>query len=144
MAAPITTIAPDPTALLRHHGLRVTDSRVQVLATFLMRGHALAHPELEAVIDSCDRVTLYRTLQTFVDKGLLHQVPDAGGATKYALCQDACAEHHHHDNHVHFSCSRCGQTRCLAEVVIPAFELPTGYRGADRQLLVQGLCPLCA
>jgi Fur family transcriptional regulator, ferric uptake regulator len=139
------TMATPRTAetLLRRAELRVTPARLQVLTTFLRYEYALPHSELETLVPECDRVTLYRTLGTFTEKGLLHRVPDDAGATKYALCAEHCAQHLHADNHVHFKCTHCGKTECLEGVRIPDLNLPDGYRVLETSLLVQGLCKPC-
>jgi Fur family transcriptional regulator, ferric uptake regulator len=131
---------------LRDFGLRQTDCRQQVLDLFTGKTFALAHADVEnAISDSFDRVTIYRTLKTFLEKGLIHKVLDDEGGTKYALCKSSCHEpsHLHHHDHVHFKCTLCGHTNCLDEVKIPAFQLPEGYQRAEVNMLVQGVCPSC-
>ncbi len=131
---------------LKALNLRQTDAREAVLELFLNGHYALAHSDLEAELtDKFDRVTIYRTLKTFVDKGLIHKVLDDVGGMKYALCKNECntAEHHHQHDHVHFKCNECGQTTCLEEVTIPALTLPIGYKKSEMNLLVQGTCVLC-
>lgn len=130
--------------LLKEHNLRITSCREEVLDFFLAREFALSHSDLEdRLSDSFDRVTLYRTLKTFLDAGLIHQVLDNGGGTKYALCKNHCTDHRHQDNHVHFKCLRCGTTSCLDNTFIPPITLPEGYRDTQMHLLIQGLCRIC-
>lgn len=110
------------------------------------RGVALSEPDLEASLEGlCDRVTIYRNLNTYLDKGVIHRVPDNSGVMKYALCQENCktTEVHSHD-HVHFKCSICGDTRCLHEAIIPQIPLPSGYKAAETNMLIQGTCPNCS
>ena len=57
-----------------------------------------------------DRVTLYRTIKQFEEKGLIHEVIDTKGQAKYALCVTECTTHEHHDDHLHFHCSQCDRT----------------------------------
>lgn len=137
--------------LLKAAQLRNTDQRLMVMAVFLESGSALAHGELERHIGhQLDRVTLYRTLKTFVDKGLLHSIPDKKEGTKYALCKDEChghtpgEEHQHQHNHLHFTCRSCNGTYCLENITIPTFNLPAGYRLEEASLVAQGLCDRCA
>src|SRR4051812_34908322 len=105
--------------ILRDKGLSITDSRKKILSIFLGHPDALAHGDIEASAgEKFDRVTVYRTLQTFVDKGILHTIPTADNSVLYALCKD-CKEGHHHDDHVHFICSQCSKTYCLDNVVSP-------------------------
>lgn len=129
--------------ILKDFKLRSTPSRAAILDAFLNHRYALSHGDLEKEIPaSFDRVTVYRTLKTFLDRGLIHKVLDDAGGMKYALCNDACSSAHHHHDHVHFKCTRCGQTNCL-QVEIPAIALPKGYQADDVNLLIQGVCVNC-
>ncbi len=129
---------------LKDHKLRTTSCREDVLETFLNREMALSHGDLESALgDRFDRVTIYRTLKTFLEKGILHKVLDDEG-TRYALCRERCTEHDHHHDHVHFKCNACGQTNCLENLHVPAVKLPEGYRIQEVNLLIQGLCAECA
>jgi Fur family transcriptional regulator, ferric uptake regulator len=130
--------------MLKTHQLRHTDCRQDVLATFIEAQFALAHSDLEKQFQQYDRVTLYRTLKTFLDKGLIHKVLDDEGTPKYALCHLECEEHHHHHDHIHFKCVVCGVTTCLNNLYIPVIELPKGYKILEMNFLVQGNCPNCS
>src|SRR5215218_7664926 len=88
--------------ILHRKNLSVTDSRRKILKLFLSSKDALTHSDIEnSAAGSFDRVTVYRTLNTFVEKGIVHTIPTADNAVLYALCKD-CSEDHHHDDHVHF------------------------------------------
>lgn len=133
------------TSILKSHKIRQTDCRKDILGEFITRGYALSQPDLErAVGTEFDRVTIYRTLSLYLDKGIIHKVLDDKGAMKYALCPETCSEHHHHHEHVHFKCSNCSQTTCLDHVELPSFSLPGGYQVKESNLLLQGICPKCA
>lgn len=131
---------------LKSSNLRQTEAREAVLTVFKDELIALAHADIESkLVDKFDRVTIYRTLKTFVDKGLIHKVLDDVGAMKYAICKAECnaVAHHHNHDHVHFKCNICGQTTCLEKVTIPTLELPKGYTKQEMNLLVQGICSNC-
>ena len=129
--------------LLRQYQLRATPTRQNILHLFLNKGYALSQGDIEKEVDSSsDRVTVYRTLKTFLDRGLIHKVLDDEGGLKYALCNDACSTAHHHHEHVHFKCTKCGQTSCL-DVEIPTVKLPKGYKAREVNLLIQGVCDGC-
>ncbi len=129
--------------ILRAHRLRLTPGRKAILGLFIRRKHALSHADIERWLQPrYDRVTVYRTLRTFLKRGLIHKVLDDEGALKYALCSDTCTATTHHHNHVHFKCNRCGETSCL-EVDIPPVHLPRGYRASEWNLLIQGVCHKC-
>ena len=92
---------------LRLHELRHTGCREDILDILHNRDSALSHGDLEnGLKDLYDRVTIYRTLKTFVDKGIIHKVLDEEGL-RYALCKEVCHDHDHHHDHVHFKCQLC-------------------------------------
>ena len=134
---------PMSETLLKGFKLRSTPNRQEILHLFLKKNHALSHGDIEKEIDnSLDRVTVYRTLKTFLDKGLIHKVLDDEGSLKYALCNEACTTAEHHHDHVHFKCTKCGETQCL-NVDVPSIRLPKGYKANAVNLLIQGVCERC-
>lgn len=134
----------DAVDLLKRHGLSVTDGRKDILVFFLSRKGALAHADIEKKLGAhYDRVTIYRTLQSFVDKGLIHSIPTKDNSIRYALCKDECASGHHHDHHIHFVCKHCDHTYCLDEVATPSVKLPKGYSIQQVEMVVSGVCISC-
>jgi Fur family ferric uptake transcriptional regulator len=130
--------------LLRNFKLRSTPNRQEILDLFLQRNYALSQGDIEKEIDNhLDRVTVYRTLKTFLDRGLIHKVLDDEGSLKYALCNEDCHAPVHHHDHVHFKCLRCGQTNCL-DIGVPPVKLPKGYRAHETNVLIQGICERCS
>jgi Fur family ferric uptake transcriptional regulator len=130
--------------ILKRNNLSVTGSREKILSLFLNQPGALAHGDIEKRAgEKFDRVTVYRTLQTFVEKGIIHTIPSADNAIRYALCKDQCSEGHHHDHHIHFVCTNCGNTYCLDDVVTPEVKLPKGYVSSHIEVVVEGVCKNC-
>jgi len=130
--------------LLITHQVRKTKIRLEILDFFLSKNYALSHAEIENAINkSYDRVTIYRTLKSFEERGLIHKVLDESGTSKYAICDPSCINHKHNDTHVHFNCEKCGRTFCLEDIPIPAIKLPTDYELTGYNFLVQGICKDC-
>ena len=130
--------------ILKRSQLSVTASREKILHLFLEQTGALAHGDIEKRAgEKFDRVTVYRTLQTFVEKGIIHTIPTADNSIRYALCKDDCAEGHHHDQHIHFVCSNCKNTYCLDDIVTPDIKLPKGYSSSHIEVVVEGICKNC-
>lgn len=130
--------------ILKASNLRSTSSRSKILGLFLNNPHALSYSDLEKEVGATyDRVTVYRTLKSFLDRGIIHKVLDDTGGLKYGLCSDLCTNSQHQHNHVHFKCIQCGQTSCLDTVKIPNIHLPARYRGDEANLLIRGTCPEC-
>jgi Fur family transcriptional regulator, ferric uptake regulator len=130
--------------ILKKHQLSNTDSRRAILEIFLKSVNALSHHDIELKSgERFDRVTVYRTLQTFIDKGVVHSIPTPDNSVKYAVCREQCSEGHHHDNHIHFICEVCGKTTCLDEINIPSIPLPKGYTPSHVNVVVNGVCKKC-
>ena len=130
--------------ILKRSQLSVTASREKILHLFLEQEGALAHGDIEKKAgEKFDRVTVYRTLQTFVEKGIIHTIPTADNSIRYALCKDDCAEGHHHDHHIHFVCTNCKNTYCLDDIVTPDIKLPKGYTSKHIEVVVEGICKNC-
>jgi Fur family transcriptional regulator, ferric uptake regulator len=130
--------------VLKSNKLSVTGSRRKILQLFLEQPGALAHGDIEKKAgEKFDRVTIYRTLQTFVDKGIIHTIPTADNSIRYALCKDECSEGLHHDHHIHFVCTSCQNTYCLDDVVTPEIKLPKGYMANQVEVVVEGICKKC-
>jgi Fur family ferric uptake transcriptional regulator len=130
--------------LLRRNSLSVTESRKKILNLFLNVQGALAHGDIERKAgEKFDRVTVYRTLQTFVEKGIIHTIPTTDNSVRYALCKDNCTEGHHHDDHVHFICLQCGATLCLEDVEVPEIKMRKGFSVNEIEVVVKGICLDC-
>ncbi|MCC6584989.1 MAG: transcriptional repressor [Chitinophagales bacterium] len=130
--------------ILKHHDLRITQVRLEVLQFFQTNKNALTHADLEAYFaKKFDRVTIYRTLTSFLENGLLHKIPDDSGIAKYALCHHEGTEHTHDDHHVHFKCKKCEKIECLHTLEIPKLQLPRKYKMENANLLIEGICAVC-
>lgn len=131
-------------SLLRKNKLKVTQPRLSVLSIVAEKDSAISQPDLEKVLgDDIDRVTLYRVLSVFEEKGIFHKIFDLNGTATYALCSTECDEHHHHDQHVHFICSTCNSIYCLAEIKLPPIHIPNGYELNSIGINAVGRCAKC-
>lgn len=131
--------------ILEDFDLRKTKTRSEILDIFLSQSQAISYADIENRLDNAhDRVTVYRTLKTFLEKGIIHKIPSDSGNPKYALCPDECSEEQHSHEHVHFKCDSCGQTTCLETVQVPHIRLPLGYVTRESNLLVAGYCASCS
>lgn len=130
--------------ILKKNKLSITEGRLKILGVFIASNGALSHAEIEKKTrEVFDRVTVYRTLQSFVEKGIIHLIPTKDNSIKYALCKDDCHAGHHHDNHVHFICDECSKTICLDDVTIPTVKLPKGFTPQHSEMVVNGVCGEC-
>jgi Fur family ferric uptake transcriptional regulator len=132
--------------LLSKHSLRKTLARQMILEYFSIREGAQALSDLEKSLGGmADRATLYRTLKTFEDVGIVHKVVDPQGVVRYALCGLSCEETGNHTHtHVHFSCNQCSALVCLDEVFLPTLVLPEGFLAVEVQMVYSGICKKCS
>jgi Fur family ferric uptake transcriptional regulator len=134
--------APVETAqsALRATGARVTQPRVQVLATLLGTDRALSHHEIEQSLagQSIDRVTVYRVLDWLVGQSLAHRISGQDRIWRFSALDER------RGNHAHFQCVRCGMVICLADVPEQRVKLPGGYTFEHAELTVTGNCADCA
>lgn len=121
-----------------------TAMRLLVLDFLINQPSAVSLPDLENKFQYSDRTTLYRTLKTFEDKGLIHHIQDGTEATKYALCADACKAGSHYDLHLHFYCYSCKKTYCLPKHKVPDISLPQNYQLKELNLIAKGICEQCS
>ena len=126
--------------MLEKKQIRKTPFRQEVLKLFKASKNAISLKEIERNLTSFDRITLYRTLKLFIEKGLIHEVLHSSGK-RYALCKEQCDEHQHQHNHLHFHCSSCKESFCL-ETYIEDLNLP-GYIIQQTDLSVHGICKKC-
>ena len=133
--------------VLKSKNIRVTGFRIQVLELFENRKHALEINDVEEGLGVHDRITLYRTIKTFIDKGVLHEIVLPGESKKLALCDSSCGapednHGHHNHEHIHFQCVKCGQVECMDEVSYPSIKLP-GYTVQEVNVSAKGFCRTC-
>jgi len=130
--------------ILRTHKLKVTQPRLTVLEKIFSKDTATSQPDLEkSVGDYIDRVTLYRVLNVFEEKGIIHKIFDLHGTATYARCSTQCTTHQHHDEHVHFTCSVCNSVYCLQEIKLPEITIPSGFTIDQVAVNAIGVCDKC-
>lgn len=129
--------------LLDHHHLKKTGPRLRVLSMMSSKNTATSQPDLENLMHDVDRVTLYRILNVFEEKGIIHKVFDLNGTANYAICHSNCEEHNHQDEHLHFNCTVCNNVYCLNDLNLPSINLPAGFKAENFTLYASGLCPKC-
>ena len=88
-----------------------------------------------------DKVTIYRTLESFCEAGLVHRAFMQKRAWHFESAQD-CSES---QCHPHLTCTNCGDTHCLTEMTLPMAKSPhKGFIIRRQEIRLEGLCPTCA
>jgi Fur family ferric uptake transcriptional regulator len=128
--------------LLGSAGLRRTEPRLAVLGALLGARKPQTADQISAKLSppAANRVTVYRTLEAFLEAGLVHRA-FVDERTWYFELASNCSES---QCHPHFTCRDCGDTHCMTGITFPMAKSP--YRGfvIDRQRVqLEGLCPKC-
>jgi Fur family ferric uptake transcriptional regulator len=138
-------------ALLRRAGLRRTPVRVGALELLVGATEPLGVPEMLARLPrETDAVTVYRTLNTFTRKRLVHRVRGEDRTWRYALSRESPRrpDDEPAHQHPHFVCETCGSVQCLAKSRVPSrFVRSLGvgdrYRVRYAEVVLHGTCPRC-
>ena len=136
------------TALLREVGQRVTKPRVAVLTRMLAAGsdHLSADEILDQVLarnSGAHRATVYRTLDSLTEAGVLRHVHLDRGLRAYHLVSHAPETGHH----LHAQCTRCGGVVDLPPQVLgdtgARIRRATGFRLDATHAALSGICADC-
>lgn len=127
---------------LEEKGVKPTANRVIVLKALSVAKQPKGLIELEDMIETMDKSSIFRVLSLFVEHEVVHVFEDGKGILKYELCtvQRHCSIY---DTHIHFYCEVCQQTFCLKSQQVPEVKLPDGYAAHSINYMVKGICPKC-
>ena len=126
--------------ILKEFSMHNTKPRMLVLNSFLRANTALDYGMLNKYIGKkIDRGTIYRTLYSFLEKGLLHTVPSADGIIHYILQANKDTT----NKHVHFVCNKCKKLICLPEIPIPKIKISKKLKVKNMDVLINGICDEC-
>ena len=132
--------------ILEANNVKPTPMRMLVLEQMISNQSNLSLTEIENRLYPADRVTIYRTLQTFVKKGIAHSIDTANNGSVYALCPGGCTSHAHIDQHPHFICESCKKITCNSDFFYTLKQKPNTpeYVIHKIEMTIKGLCPDCA
>jgi Fe2+ or Zn2+ uptake regulation protein len=136
-------VAPEPSAVLRQRGLRVTPQRLAVLRAVSGEPHATA--DLVAVqargeIGSISTQAVYNALADLTESGLVRRIQPAGSPARY---EDRVGDNHHHlicrvcDRMLDVDCA-VGDRPCLTAAEDHGYEID------EAEVIYWGRCPECA
>jgi Fur family ferric uptake transcriptional regulator len=123
---------------LRLNGLKVTDPRMMLFRILEKSGCNPQTADEIRKISKLDKVTVYRTLESFVDAGFVQQVEFRDGVARYEI---------KHAHHHHVVCTKCGLVAdvedCMEEAGVKSLEKKTGFSIASHALEFFGICRKC-
>ncbi|CAA9548856.1 MAG: hypothetical protein AVDCRST_MAG70-748 [uncultured Thermomicrobiales bacterium] len=132
----------DSAARLREAGLRVTVPRVLILEAFTPGDHLTAEEVFGRVArraPEISRSTVYRTLETFRQSGIVSETDLGGGVRHFELLE---GRRHHH-----LVCHRCGHQSDLDDALVEplrgAIASHHGFLPVIDHLAIFGTCAHC-
>jgi Fur family transcriptional regulator, ferric uptake regulator len=128
--------------MLRESDLYCTDARVAILTVLMRTPRPLRQSQIARQLadKTLNKVTIYRTLESLVDVGLVHRAFMQKRAWHFELAHHCSAT----QCHPHFTCLGCGQVHCLTDISIPMTKSPyKGFVISRQQVRLEGWCPAC-
>ena len=133
----------DTKLILSKHGISRTKFRSDLLSLFYIERSLTVEGILQYFKNTIDKVTVYRSLESFETRGLIHKVPDSKNLKRYSLCvEQECSIDSHNHNHGHFICHTCNQTFCMQDVNLPIITSKDFYI-QELKLIAEGYCQDC-
>ncbi len=134
--------------ILKNYGLKVTPIRTQVLQVLINSEVALSHSDISSALsdESIDKVTLYRTLNIFNEKGIIHKVATEDRNWLYAILLEPNKIPHNEHDHAHFVCDTCDKIFCFPITPDPIQNMKIvkeGFLVKEKEIRLHGLCPTC-
>lgn len=131
--------------MLARAGIDATPVRLAVVRVLAREGRALPAGDILALVlaeHSANKVTVYRTLDLFVEKGLARRHSSGDRALRYCLEPGYAGRPH---GHAH--CLRCGRMECLppAEglVDVSALGPALAMEVVAVEVRIDGVCAAC-
>lgn len=102
--------------------------------------------ELDLMLGTLDKSSIFRVLTLLFEHGLVHAVEDGRGIVRYEFCTSKSNGHSHDshsDLHAHFYCEECNRVFCFEKIPTPAVDVPEGFNIHSINFMIKGLCPEC-
>lgn len=128
--------------ILTGKGIKPTANRVLVMKELMRCNHPVSLTDLEQSLAPMDKASIFRVLELFSEKDIIHEIEGGSRSMKYELCH---GEGHHSvsDQHAHFYCEKCDSVYCLDDVALPDINIPGEYKVKSVNFMIKGLCPKC-
>lgn len=128
--------------IIEHSGIRATANRIRIYKEIAAQNGTFSLGDMEEVLDSLDKSTIFRTLLLFNEHHLIHSMEDGSGQIKYCACSHP-ADCEDEEEHCHFYCTQCHKSYCLEEIAIKKIRLPEGFEMSGINYVIKGLCASC-
>ncbi len=128
--------------IFKEFSITYTNNRAKVLNFFLKQSHPSTLKDIKIYLGKFDRVTLFRILNLFEEKNIIHSIRIDSENTFYSICSDNCNEKGHFHDHVHFKCETCSDVSCISIDEFPSISIPN-FKVNNIDINVIGICKSC-
>lgn len=101
--------------LLKNAGLKVTHARIQILEIFLKQKKPLCVPDILQNYSEFDKVTVYRSVNSFFENNILKKVDMQSTEMYYELA-------HEENEHHHIICTHCKRVEDIHDCDLEKLE----------------------
>ncbi len=136
-------ISGDIEEILNGKGIKPTSNRILVMRELMKASHPINLADMEASLEfSIDKASIFRVLELFAEKDVVHVIEDGSRSLKYELCHSG-TKHSIADQHAHFYCEQCKETYCIESARVPMIDIPDGFTPHSINYMIKGICPKC-
>jgi|SaaInl85LU_5_DNA_1037374.scaffolds.fasta_scaffold00697_2 Fur family transcriptional regulator, ferric uptake regulator len=129
-------------SILKRKNISETPFRKSVLGIINSSDSAVSVSQIENGLGDFNRVTLYRTIKTFLERGIIHSISIAGEDLRYAMCEATCQRDNHIHNHLHLQCSQCNSVYCV-DLPANSFINKSNHLIESFEVHAKGVCVAC-
>lgn len=132
--------------ILKRKGIYITVTRITVLRTLVSHIGAIGTSDIQRLTPGrLDRVSVYRTLQLFLKKGLIETAPGNAGWPQYFTRELPGAGAVIEPGKIagYFICKTCGTITTAKVFNVLTDFAPAGYQAESCQVVLKGKCNTC-
>lgn len=126
--------------MFAHKGLRLTAPRLAVFDALQQAGAPMAINEIIKKCPTIDRVSIYRTIDVFIQLGITEVVP-VGWKKRYELTSPFKSHHHH------LYCTQCSKLIDVhskkLELLVASLVREYHFMPHEHKFEISGLCEAC-
>lgn len=129
--------------ILNGRGIKPTANRILVMKELMKASNPVNLADLEVLMEfSMDKASIFRVLELFAEKDVVHVIEDGSRSLKYELCHSG-TKHSIADQHAHFYCEHCKETYCIEAASVPMIDIPNDFIPHSINYVIKGICPKC-
>jgi Fur family transcriptional regulator, ferric uptake regulator len=127
---------------LKALGIYITRNRIAVLKVLMQSSGAISVASIRSLSPvRLDRVSIYRTLKVFLERGVIFIVPNSNGIPYYMM--KAGKDLSKKQGAAFFICTHCGASESLEEPVLIEDRSSVDRQIKNRYVVLEGICIAC-